>query len=170
MMPLVFAGALLGAWVGYRLATRSAQANGSRSRGLAVFGATVAGGIVGAGAMGLMASTRGASMTWSASVQQVTTQAELDAVVEAAGSEPVLVDFYAKWCPPCKAMAPHVDALAESGAVRVAAVDTDQATALAEAFGVTSLPTLVVLKDGEEVQRALGYHDIQQLDALVKGS
>lgn len=169
MMPVVFAGALLGAWVGYRLATRSAQADGVRSRGLSVFAAAIGGGIIGAGVMGLMASARGGSVTWSESVQQVTTQAELDAVVEAAGSEPVLVDFYATWCPPCKAMAPHVDALAESGKVRVAAVDTDKATDLAQAFGVTSLPTLVVLVGGEEVRRELGYHDIKELHAFATG-
>ncbi len=73
----------------------------------------------------------------------------------AATDLPVLVDFHATWCPPCRALAPTVDDLARTHAdrLRVAKVDIDENPALVERFGIASVPTLLLLRDGEVVER-----------------
>lgn len=70
---------------------------------------------------------------------------------------PVLVDFWAEWCVPCKTIAPILDEVAQelAGKVKVAKVDVDSNPALAAQFGIRSIPTLLVLKDGT-VQEQMG--------------
>lgn len=72
---------------------------------------------------------------------------------------PVLVDFYADWCAPCKAMAPLLDEIARerTGSLLVAKVDTDRAPGLAQRFQIRGIPTLVLFRDGEEVGRSVGF-------------
>jgi len=82
--------------------------------------------------------------------------AEFDAAVEAA---PVaLVDFWADWCGPCRMLAPLVDELAAKydGRVLVGKVNVDEEPELARRFGVMSIPTVVVLKNGQEAERIVG--------------
>ena len=68
-----------------------------------------------------------------------------------------LVDFYADWCGPCRMMAPILEAVAaERRDLKVAKVNVDDCGALASRFGVMSIPTLVVLEDGEEIKRIVG--------------
>lgn len=78
----------------------------------------------------------------------------------------VLVDFWAPWCPPCRTQGPIVDAVAKQlGSIaKVAKVNVDNAKATAQAFGIRSIPTLVVLKDGKTVKSFTG---LTQADALV---
>jgi thioredoxin 2 len=74
-------------------------------------------------------------------------------------SAPVLVDFYADWCGPCRMVAPFVDEIARAhvGKLLVAKVDTDQAPEVATKYGIRSIPTLIVFRDGEEVERSVGF-------------
>lgn len=86
-------------------------------------------------------------------------------------SAPVLVDFFADWCAPCRMIAPLVDELAleHAGHVLVAKVDTDRAQRLAERYQIRSIPTLVLFRGGQEAGRSMGYEP-EKLRALVSGA
>lgn len=94
--------------------------------------------------------------------------ANFDRVV--GGSEvPVLVDFYADWCGPCKIMAPVLDAVAQAraGSVLVAKLDTDRNPAVAGRFQIASIPTLILFRGGREVARELGAIPRPRMEALL---
>ncbi len=78
---------------------------------------------------------------------------------------PVLVDFYADWCGPCRALAPIVEELAQelSGRLKVAKLDVDQNEQLSSKFGVQSIPTLILFRNGQEVERLVGFMPKAQL-------
>src|SRR5512136_1396988 len=71
---------------------------------------------------------------------------------------PVLVDFWAEWCPPCRMIAPSIDALAitYSGRVKVGKLNVDENPMVAQAFGIRSIPTLLVFKDGKVTDQQIG--------------
>lgn len=69
----------------------------------------------------------------------------------------VLVDFYATWCGPCKMMAPVLDELANSRSVKVVKVDIDESEDLVKKYGIMSVPTLILFKNGNMVDKRSGY-------------
>ena len=83
--------------------------------------------------------------------------------------KPVLVDFYADWCGPCKMVAPIVEALSnESDDYKVCKVNVDEAPTLAAQYRVMSIPTLMVFKGGQPVQTAVGARGKADILAMLK--
>ena len=79
-----------------------------------------------------------------------------------------IVDFYADWCGPCKMMAPVIDKIAEENPeLNVAKVNVDHEGELAAQFGIMSIPTLVIFKDGREINRSLGAKNKSAILALL---
>lgn len=81
----------------------------------------------------------------------------------------VLVDFYADWCGPCRMLTPIVEELAKemSGKVTIAKVDTDQSVDVAARHEVTSIPTLILFKDGQVIKRIVGLKDLDALRQMI---
>lgn len=83
--------------------------------------------------------------------------------------KPVLVDFYADWCGPCKMMAPELKRFAESHKdVRVLKVDIDKNRSTAEHFNIQGVPTLILFKKGQVLWRQSGAMNAQQLSGIIK--
>jgi thioredoxin 1 len=88
---------------------------------------------------------------------QVVSDANFDAEV-LKSSEPVLVDFFAEWCGPCKAMAPALEQVATEmkGKVKVVTVDVDQNPGITQKYAIQAMPTLIMFNGGKEVNRNVG--------------
>ena len=104
-------------------------------------------------------------------VQKVTTDTFVSEVLQ--NQTPVLVDFYADWCPPCRMLAPLLDRLAGeyAGQIKFVKVNSDENPELADRFGITGLPTVLLFQDGQQVGQFVGLPQEdelrQQLDQWI---
>lgn len=83
---------------------------------------------------------------------------------------PVLVDFYATWCGPCKMLSPIISEIAEEyqGKIKVGKVNVDEQTQLAIKFQVASIPTLILFKNGNPVKSSVGFQSKPELEEMLK--
>lgn len=99
-------------------------------------------------------------------VEKVTSDRFDEAVLKS--EKPVLVDFYADWCGPCKMLSPVVEQLAqESDAYRVCKINVDEAPDIASRYGIMSIPTLIVFKNGQVAATSVGVQSKQAIAAML---
>lgn len=103
------------------------------------------------------------------SLQKVTDENFEEVVLKS--NKPVIVDVYADWCGPCKAIAPLLEALSveKDDEVTIVKLNADEANALAKSYGVRSIPTLLYFKDGEVVRQRTGAATRSQLISFIEG-
>ena len=101
------------------------------------------------------------------SVLKITSENFEEEVIKS--EKPVIVDFFANWCGPCKIMSPIIDKIAEElvGKVKVGKVDTDENINLAEEYGIMSIPTIMIFENGKVTKKFLGVTDKNEIiDAI----
>lgn len=83
--------------------------------------------------------------------------------------KPVLIDFWATWCPPCRMLAPIIEEIAnEHNEIKVGKVNVDEESELAEQFDAEMIPMVVLIKDGKIVSKSVGYKPKADIEAMLK--
>jgi thioredoxin 1 len=87
-----------------------------------------------------------------------------------SSSQPVLIDFWAEWCAPCRMLAPTVEAVAEKyqGSAKVYKLNVDDNPMTAQRYGIKGIPTLIVFKDGKEQERIVGATSAQTISRMLE--
>jgi len=167
MTPAQLLAMALGAVAGYFLGKHQETAQAQKSRVPLPLITGVLGGVLALGAATVGFSTGGAP-EWDERVVQLESSRDLDAILEGHPEETVLIDFYADWCGPCRRMAPAINELANEGGAIVAVADVDRNPTLAQEYDVLALPTLVVYRGGEMVERHTGGKTLEELRLIIE--
>jgi thioredoxin 1 len=103
----------------------------------------------------------------SENIKQFTDQNFEEEVLKSA--QPVLVDFWAEWCQPCRMLAPTIDKLATdyAGKVKVGKVDTDSNRDVSLKYGISSIPTVLLFKNGQVAQKIVGFKNEREFKAIL---
>ncbi|MDR1906054.1 MAG: thioredoxin [Clostridiales bacterium] len=96
------------------------------------------------------------------------TDANFEEIIK--GDKPVLIDFYADWCMPCKMLAPFISEIADDfkGKAVICKVNIDENAEITDKFGIKSIPTLIIFKDGEPVDKVVGFANKFRLSEMLE--
>lgn len=94
-------------------------------------------------------------------------KSDLDLLIR--GDKTILLDFFADWCGPCRMVSPVIDEIAaERSDVAVGKINVDESPELARKYGVYSIPTLIVIRDGKVINQAIGARSKEQISAMLR--
>ena len=80
----------------------------------------------------------------------------------------ILLDFWASWCGPCRMLGPVLEQLAKEENIKIGKVNVDEEEELSQAFSISSIPALFLVKDGKVVNKTIGYQSLEQLKEFIK--
>jgi thioredoxin 1 len=164
---LTYVSILAGAVLGFVAAGLYTGPNDTGTALGARFALGLIGGVVGWWAASFAGGR--SQIAWAEEVTQVRSSAKFDALLKSSTNGPVLVDFYANWCLPCRMASSHINELAKEGR-SVAVVNIDEQPGLARRFDIMGVPTVLLLNGGEVKGQVTGYQSADDLRELLNGA